>query len=313
MRQALPILILLAASSSLARAEEADSTEALIDAISIRETKILVVPASDAAKTPPPVDDPVTVKVPALDPQVEGEEQAHAYLDPFIGRPIYPAIDAHFETAFVRETIDGGSAPEGNMALASRVALSLWAVDLRFPVSTSDHDQPAELALKIPFGAGKHRFAPTFVVHVPMDGGLSRSIYEAALGYQGAFGKFSVKLEISAFDGTFERTAGELSAGMFGWSGSFGYLLGDQLGVIVEVDGLTAISERVGIARPQIGDTVLHLYPGLRWFPTRDADRSSADSSRFYVGAAAVLSFVPAEYDLLRRQGAMFEVGYSFL
>lgn len=311
MRQALPILILLASSSaSIARAEDAESTEALIDAISIRETKILVVPASDAAKTPPPVDDPVTVKLPALAPDREGIEE-RAYLHPFIGRPIYPTIDAHFETAFVRETFDSGDAPEGNMALASRVAISLWAVDLRFPVSTRDRDEPAELALKIPFGAGKHRFAPTFALHVPMDGGFSRSIYEAGLGYQGAFGKFSVKLEVSAFDGTFDRTHGDLSAGMFGWNGSFGYLLGDRLGVIVEVDGITAVSERVGIARPQIGDTVLHLYPGLRWFPSRAVD--PADDGRFYVGAAAVLSFVPAEYDLLRRQGAMFEVGYSFL
>src|SRR5262249_3126161 len=118
-------------------------------------------------------------------------------------------------------------------------------------------------------------------------------------------GRVSLKLEASGFNGTFERTKGDQSGGMIGWNASIGALITEQLGAIVEADGVTAISERVGVNLPRIGDTVVHLYPGLRWFPKED--------TRLFLGAAAVISFVPDQYDLLRRRGAMFEVGYTFL
>jgi hypothetical protein len=297
MRRFILLALLCSATSALA-----DETDDLIDAISIHETQIRVVPAAEAQKTPPPADDPVNVPV-----LLREEDNRHAYVEPFVGRPVYPTISAGFDTAFVRETFepDNTTAPRGNMALASRLSLNLYFLDLRFPMSTSGADQPAELALKIPFGSGAHRFAPTVAIHMPVGGGFTRAIYEAGVGYQGAFGKLSLKLEVSAFNGTFERTEGTHAGGVFGWGGSIAYLVTERVAAIVEAEGLTAISEREGVTQPQIGDTVLRLYPGLRWFPQAD--------SRFYVGAAAVLSFVPAEYELLRRRGAMLEVGYTFL
>jgi hypothetical protein len=284
----------------------------VLENLSIRETKFRVVSheeAKDALATPPNLDEPVSANLPLLETKRETEGRAH--LDPFFGRTIYPEISAGFTSAFVRETYQGDSAndgaPAGNMALASRVALSLWFLDLRFPISTSRADEPSELSLKIPFalGDGAHRLAPIFSAHVPMNAGFSHAIYEAGLGYHGAFGRFALKLEVSAWNGSFDRTEGAVSGGKLGYNAVASFLATDNFGLIVELDGATSISERSGESLPQSGDTVLRFYPGIRFYPSDDA--------RLYLGAAAIFSVVPDEYDLLRRRGALLELGYTFL
>src|SRR5688572_3679604 len=92
------LMITLALGSA---SDPEDSSQDTIDAISIRETKIDVVPASEAAKEPPNLDAPVAVPpAPLLS---EHHDRSRDYLDPFLGRAIYPEISARFHTAFVRE------------------------------------------------------------------------------------------------------------------------------------------------------------------------------------------------------------------
>jgi hypothetical protein len=143
------------------------------------------------------------------------------------------------------------------------------------------------------------------VFHAPIAEGLDRSVAELALGYHYARAGFGLKLEVSAFNATHLRTRGPQSAGMVAYDGVLSYLIGDVVGIVLEANGTTALSERSSAAKPTVGDTVLRLAPGLRFFPF---------DAGFALGISGLLTFVPDGYvGMSRDQGVLLDVGYTFL
>ncbi len=272
------------------------------------ETHFEVVPRSSDRKVEVPSDEPAGIDLPVI--TTTHRDEGQAYLDPFLGREVFPELSAQLSMRFVQEKISNVGEPhgkDGRVALRGRVDVNLWVLDARVPFGAAEGENagPVELVLKAPFSAGPHRFAPMVVFHVPTDRGLEGSLVELAFGYHYARDGFGLMLEVSGFSGTHDRRKGPRSAGMVGWDAVVSYLFGDVFGVVVEADGTTAISEHVESKPPSTGDTVVRLAPGFRFFPIDPG---------FSLGLAAVLTFVPDGYEgLTRDQGVLFDIGYTFL
>lgn len=287
---------------------EEDDVPDLVDALGVEETRFEVVPrdaADPRLRQPVEADDPVRIPL-SLD--TDHRDRGRAYLDPFVGREVYPELSARLATAFTRKKFANGGEPHGNdgtMALLARADVSLWFLDLRFPLdsSTPSDSGPFELVLKAPFGIGPHRFAPMLVVHVASDG-LSRSVIEAGVGYHYARQGLALKLEVSAFDGAPDRTRSSALGGKLGWNAQLSYLVTDHVGVVVEADGVTAISEREGQPPPEVGDTIVRLLPGVRFFVP--------ETEGLELGVAGLVSFVPDGYGVGRAQGVLLDFAYTF-
>lgn len=302
MRRLLLLTLLLPAWPAWAEDDVAKTMKRL----GVEETRFRVVDKKSAEARE--AEDPAGVDLPLLD--TKHREEGRQYLDPFIGREVYPEVSARLSTGFVTRRIANGDEPhgrDGKMTLGGRVDLSAWVLDVRIPFDTDRpiQERSVELVLKAPFSAGHHSFAPMLVFHAPIAEGLDRSVAELALGYHYARAGFGLKLEVSAFNATHLRTRGPQSAGMVGYNGVLSYLIGDVVGIVVEADGTTALSERSSAAKPKVGDSVLRLAPGLRFFPS---------DAGFAVGISGLLTFVPNGYlGMSRDQGVLLDVGYTFL
>lgn len=295
----------LAPSSEKKLASTPDSSEVdqLIDSISIKETKLNIVPKANAMKSAPPSDTPNTLSLPLLEPN--HRSRGKAYLDPFLGRVIYPELAVRMTTTFARELNNGTQTQKGPTALLARADISLWALDLRFAFANLGPDtrQPFDLVLKVPFSAGDHWFAPILAFHFPLDVGPSEAIYEAGLGYHGRFGPVGLKLEVTGFNGGPQRTKAVYSRGMIGFDAALSVLASDGIGIVIEAEGTTVASEVEGTGGPKIGDTVVHLVPGLRFFPKGEG---------FELGIAGIITVASSDYEVLERHGAMVSAGYTF-
>jgi hypothetical protein len=303
----------------LARAEEAaqdeDWEDLVVDRVGRKESKFLVVPKEDAKKMavePGPSDTPVHVHLPML--SLQHRDDGLPYMDPYFGHSIYPQIGARLLTGFVTERFENKGEAGGStsrMALAGRADLSLWLLDLRVPFDTQGGtDDRMEIAFKVPFGIGRHRFAPILSVWAPTSGSFSSALLEAGLGYHVTLGGLGLRLQVSGFNGSFDRLRSPAGparddhiGGMLGWNGALSYLIGDHLGVMFEADGTTSLSEHSS-AGTKVGDTTVRLIPAVRFFP---------NDSGFRLGLAGLFTFVPDGYDIVRRQGVLFDIGYVFL
>ncbi|MEQ8274433.1 MAG: hypothetical protein RMA76_45055 [Deltaproteobacteria bacterium] len=284
-----------------------DDVPDLVDAMGVEETRFEVVPrdaADGRTQAPIEADDPVTIP---LVRDIAHRDEGRVYLDPFLGREIYPELSARVFTAFGRKRFANGGEPgggDGTMALVGRADVSLWFLDLRLPVDSSAREDsgPFELVLKAPFGIGHHRFAPLLVVHVADR--LATSVVEAGIGYHYARQGLALKLEVTAFDGAPDRTRVGAIGGKLGWNAQVSYLLTDHVGFVVEADGVTAISEREGQPPPAVGDTIVRLLPGVRFFlPEADGVE---------LGVAGLLTFVPDGYGVARTEGLLLDFAYTF-
>jgi hypothetical protein len=309
--------IVASASSALAAGDpsEPNADDAFESAASIgrKESKLVVVPRDQVKAIgnaePRPSDEPVRVNLPLLSPQ--HRDEGLPYMDPVFGLAIYPQIGARLLTGFVNERFSNSgetSSTDSRMAIASRVDLSLWALDLRVPFDTQGGpvNDPMEIALKIPFGIGRHRFAPIFSVFTPIGASLQSSLVEAGLGYHVTLFGIGLRLEATGYNGSFDRfkNVGRTS-GMLGWNGALSYLIGEHVGVMFEADGVTALSEATaGATAAKRGDTVVRLVPAIRFFP---------NDSSFRIGVAGQYTIVPDGYDIVRRRGVLLDLGYVFL
>jgi hypothetical protein len=290
MRRLLPILILATPAPALAE-----------DDLGVEETRFEIVEKNSGKTIDVETDEPE---------RAEETPRGPHNVDPFLGLEVTPQLGANLSMRLIRDKRSNSGEPGGNdgrIGLAGRADLSLWVLDLRVPFDASeDQNGPIELVAKVPFTVGDHhRFAPMLVAHVPTDRGLDESLFELAFGYRYARSGFGLELLVSGFSGTHERTKGPRSAGMIGWGATASYLIADLVGIVVEAEGTTAISERVERAKPAVGDTVFRLAPGVRFFPFE---------AGFSLGLAGVFTFVPDGYEgLSRDQGVLFDIGYTFL
>jgi hypothetical protein len=298
----------------------ADDVDETMKALGVEETEFVVADKRQTKLALPDSDESTKVDLPFLSTQHRDEGQA--YLDPFVGREVFPELSAQLSTQLVRQKLSNRGEPNGNngrVALGGRVDFNLWLLDVRVPFDTTDDSEnaPLELVAKAPFSLGEHHFAPMLIAHVPTDDGIDDSVIELAFGYHYARSGFALKLEVSGFVGTHERRKGDRipagaidpalrpSAGMFGWNGVVSYLIGDVVGIVFEADGVTAISERAEFTSPSAGDTLVTLAPGLRFFPVDPG---------FSLGLAAVITLVPDDYvGVPRDLGVLFDFGYTFL
>src|SRR5262245_14295724 len=127
-------------------ARDTDTTEALVDAVSLHETALVVVPADDAHRMKPPSsDDPVSGELPPL------SKESNRFVGPFHGHAI-GIVGARIQSGFVRETYDApsGTPPTGEMALATNFDLDAYWMRLRFPSSTSNVNESTELSFLLP-------------------------------------------------------------------------------------------------------------------------------------------------------------------
>jgi hypothetical protein len=298
---ALPLLF---PASALAGDDFADTA----DSLGVSETQFSVVPKKDAKKALPSADEPV--KLPTV-VETPHRDAGRPFVDPFLGREVYPELSVRLATGFVRKkTANSGESGgnDGTMALISRADVSLWFLDMRFFLDSTEQagSGPFELVLKAPIEISEHsRLAPMLVVHVPMAGGIGDSIVEAAVGYHYARSRLALKLEVSAFDGAPNRTRlGAGAGGKLGWNAAVSYLVTDRIGVLVEADGVTAVSERTGVETPAVGDTIVRVLPGVRWFVD--------EASGLELGLAGIFSVVPDGYSVRRDQGVLLDFGYTF-
>lgn len=228
-----------------------------------------------------------------------------AYIDPFVGRDIYPELSVGVRTGLLSEkTANEGEVggTEGRLRLGGRLDLSLYLLDIRIPIQ--DRDAPVELIFKAPFGVGRHRFAPMLIAHVPTRRSLANGILEAALGYHYERDGLGFKLELSAFNGAPDRTRSPNGSAFLGFDVVLSYLASPAIAVAIEANGVTAVSEQRDSVPPALGDTVLQIAPGLRIFP---------DGPSFQIGIAALFNVTPDGYrGLLRQQGALVDLSYVF-
>lgn len=305
MERLLPLILLLPAAPAWAE----DDAEAM-KRLGVDETRFEVVERG-SGEVPPEEEadpEPFGVDLPLL--ETTHRDAGLQYQDPFLGREVYPELSANVQTRFVTRRIANAGEPhgkDGRMTLGGRVDLSLWVLDVRIPfeMDRPNAERNIELVVKAPFAAGRHSFAPMLAFHAPIQEGLDESVVELAVGYHYARAGFGLKLEVSAFSATHVRGRGPRSAGMVGYNGVLSYLFGDVVGIVLEADGTTALSQRTSSARPKVGDTVLRVAPGLRFFPFDPG---------FTIGVSGLLTFVPDGYSgLSRDQGVLLDLGYTFL
>jgi hypothetical protein len=286
----------------------ADDVDETMKALGVEETRFEVAPKGERKVVVPASDDSFRVDLPLL--STKHRDEGQHYLDPFLGREVFPELGAQLSMHFVRQKTANRGEPngrDGRIALGGRADLNLWIFDLRVPFDATDDrlNAPVELVLKAPFSVGEHRFAPMLIAHVPANDGLDESVFELAFGYHYARSGFGLKLEVSGFSATHDRRKGERTAGMVGWNAVASYLIGDVVGIVVEADGATAISERVEQPAPKVGDTVVRIAGGLRFFPVDEG---------FSMGLAGIYVHVPDGYvDFPRDLGVLFDIGYTFM
>jgi hypothetical protein len=298
-------LLLLAPSLAFAASED-DDTDDTMKALGVEETKFEVADKTSGKKLEVPAsDDSIRFD---LSLETKHRDDGLPYLDPFLGREVYPELSAQLGTRFVaRKTANGGepNGKDGRMTLVGRLDASAWFVDARVPFDSNRRadEGVVEIVLRAPFSAGSHHFAPMLIIHSPMSQGIDESVLEIAFGYHYARAGFGLKLEVSGFDGSHDRRRTR-SAGMIGWNAELSYLFGEVVGIVVEVDGATAISERKSATPPELGDTIVRFAPGLRAFPL-DAGLS--------LGLAGLFTFVPDGYAGFERDaGVLVDLGYTF-
>src|SRR5688572_25308615 len=130
-------LVLLVAAPAPALADDVDDT---MKALGVEETKFEVADKSSNKKLAvPESDDPLRIDVPIL--STEHRDQGQHYLDPFLGREVFPELSAQLSMAFVRQKISNSGEPGGNdgrVALKGRADLNLWIFDLRVPFDATE-------------------------------------------------------------------------------------------------------------------------------------------------------------------------------
>lgn len=306
MFRAVLALALLAPASAFAGDDDFAETA---DSIGVGETRFDVVDAKDADRQLPSADEPVRLP---LNLDTQHRDEGRPYLDPFLGREVYPELSVRLATGFVRKKTANSGEPggeDGSMALISRADVNLWFLDMRFFLDSTDRqpDGPFEMVLKAPLAiSDHHRLAPMLIVHVPLRQSIGDAVLEAGVGYHYARSGLALKLEATAFEGSPNRTSsGPNQGGMLGWNAQVSYLLTERIGVLVEGDGVTAISERTGTDTPAVGDTIVRILPGLRWIV--------ADDSGMELGVAGLFTFVPDGYRIRRDQGLLLDFGYVFM